>query len=90
VVKSDGLGGKREVNMCGGNTGNCIQYFVNGCCVPYCACCVVNRIVFIDVSFKCLVCIVVSCLVHLVVILCVFEYLSILSVLIFHEVNGKY
>jgi hypothetical protein len=29
VVKSEGLGGKRELNMCGGNTGNCIQYFVN-------------------------------------------------------------
>jgi hypothetical protein len=68
---------------------------LTGCCVPYCACCVVNRIVFIDVSFKCLVCIVVSWIVCMaVVVLCIlwlsYVYLSILSVLIFHEVNGKY
>jgi hypothetical protein len=46
-------------------------------------------LVYIDVSFKCLVCIVVNwivygsnCLVHLVVILCVFVVLSVLMFLL--------
>ena len=62
VVRSEGLGWKREYNMCGKNTRNCIQYFLTVVLFTFCTC----RIL------RCLVCIVVSCLVcTVVVVLCV-------------------
>jgi ascorbate-specific PTS system EIIC-type component UlaA len=41
--------------------------FLAGCCLPYCTCCMLSYLVYFDVSFKCLVCIVVSGIVCMVV-----------------------
>ena len=61
VVRSEGLGWKREDNCVGKNTGNCIQYFLT-----------VGLFTFCTRILRCVVCIVVSCLVCIVVVvLCV-------------------
>jgi len=53
VVISEGLGSKRVYSMCGGITRNCIQYFLTVVLFTFCTYCIL----------RCLVCIVVSCLV---------------------------
>jgi len=67
VVRSEGLGLKRDYNMCGENTENCIQYFLTVVLFTFCTCCIL----------RCLVCIFVSCLVCIVVFLCVFVVLCV-------------
>jgi len=78
VVRSEGLGCKREYSMCVGKyTGNCVQYFLTVVMFTVCTGCVVRCIVCIVVScvvciVSCLVCFVVSCVVCIVVVvLCV-------------------
>jgi len=57
VVRSEGLGWKREYSMCGEkNTSNYIQYFLTLVLFTFSTC-----------ISRCLVCIVVSCLVCIVV-----------------------
>jgi len=40
VVRSEGLGWKREWILCGENTRNCIQYFLTVVLFTFCICCI--------------------------------------------------
>jgi len=71
VVRSEGLGWKREYSMCG-------KKYLKLCTVlsylglfTFCTCCILG----------CLACIVVSCLVCLVVVVCIVVILCVCAVL---------
>jgi len=71
MVRSEGLGWKREYNMCGENTRNYRQCFLTLVLLAFCTCCIL----------RCLVCIVVSCLVCIVEVVCIVVILCVFVVL---------